>query len=234
MQFNAAMRKLFADTLIYCSERTNCTDLIVAPQHSSYSNITKVSSRQKMIIHETEENFTPEDLENVVTELSENQQVNETSARSDLSDVNIAYIASKIEMKIENSTLSPCVLCKSVFGENELVAQAYLSTNHTRRACQSTMDICKVADHFIRLQILKGQFSSSLIQETIISSLNTEELYRNTNFFEHQHSKTDLMKTVLMEYIRYKGNHIARTATAEEIQEQVRRKLSRVIINKNQ
>lgn len=107
--------------------------------------------------------------------------------------------------------------------ENKPIDRAYLTTHHTKRACQSTMDICKAADHFLQLDLLKGQ-----------SSLNIEELYPDTHFFEHEHPKIDLIKIVLMEYIRYKGNYIAKTVSANEIKENIRRKLARLIINNNQ
>lgn len=226
------MRKLLANTIIHCSGEINCTVISAAPVYNPYSNITTVSSCLKKQIHETEQ-ITPDDIENVMKELSEIQQMNNGSALIDLSDITAAYIASTIELKIENSSQYKCVLCKGVFQQNEPVDKAYTAANHTRRACQSTMDICKTADYFLKLDILKGQFSFSLIQESIISSLNIEGLYPSTNFFEHEHPKIDLIKSILTEYIRYKGNHIA-TVSALEIEDNIRRKLSRLIVNKNQ
>lgn len=229
------MRKLLANTAIQCSEKANCSIIAPVATYNSYSNIATVSSRKSTNATTTRtvnQAFTQDDIETVLKELSEIQKTDTRSKLIDLNELTIAYIASTIELKIENRY--HCQLCKAVFGKNQPIDRAFISSHHTRRACQSTFDICRTADYFLRLEILKGQFSIELIRQSILESLDIDNLYSESNFLEHSHLKIELITQILMEFIRYKGNHIARVVTCEQVQECIRRKLTRLIIFKNQ
>lgn len=166
-----------------------------------------------------------------MTEIGEIQRLESRSKLTDLSDITTAYIASTIEIKIESSDKYSCQLCKAVFAENEKIHQAFNSANHTRRACRSTFDICRAADYFLKLEILKGQYSLELISQSIISSLDIAELYPDTNFSDHDHLKVEFIRSILFEYIRYKGNFLAKTISFDEFHNNLRRRLHRLIID---
>lgn len=101
-------------------------------------------------------------------------------------------------MRIENSDKYSCQLCRNVFRQNEVVHEAFLSSKHTRKACQSSFEICRTADHFLKLDLLKGQFSFELIRNSILSSLNIDGLYPNSDFSEHLHGKLELIESILV------------------------------------
>lgn len=229
------MRKLLANNALHLSDRANCTVLNPISEQSSYSNISTVTSRrakqEKTNIIAVEADFTPDVIEDVLTELNEIQNMSPSSQLIDLSDITTSYIAANIEISIEKKY--SCDLCKGVFAQNERVHQAFTSSNHTRKACQSTFEICRAADYFLRLELLKGQYSLKLIQCSILSSLDIAQLYTASNFSDHDHSKRELVDYILIQYIRYKVNYIAKTVSFEQFQENVRRKLSRLIINNN-
>lgn len=234
-QFTAAMRKLLANTAIQYSEGGNCTDLNPISVYNPYSNISTITSRRLNVIAETNAYcHRDEEMDEVLNELSDIQTLNHTNELTDLSDLTTAHVASIIEKHIESTDQFYCQLCLDVFKENEKVPTAFTSSSHARKPCQSTFDICKAADHILKLEILKGQFSNSLINQTILRSLNIENLYVLSNFEDHNDHKMTMIEYILRKYIRIKGNFIAKTVSFNEHQKNLRQKLSRLIINSNQ
>lgn len=233
LQFNAALRKLLANATIHLSERGNCTNFNPISEHNSYSNISTITSRcsKPVAAARNSDNFTPDDVEVVLNEISEIQSLESRSVVTNLSDITIAYIASNIEIKIQTSDKYKCHLCKAVFTENESVHEAFTSESHTKRACQSTFEICRAADYFLKLETLKGQYSMELIQYSIFSSFDMAQLYPQTNFLDHDHLKEELINNILSEYIRYKANFLAKTISIEEFHNNLRRRLHRLIID---
>lgn len=234
-QFNAAMRKLLANTAIAYSDRGNCTIEDSVSIYNPYSNISTISSRRhpKAYVIPSED-FTPDDVDEVLKALDEIEKSGSKSRFTDLNELNIAFIASTIKAKIEGSDKILCDRCNNVFAENEQVHQAFTSTNHTRRAYQSTFEICRAADYFLKLEMLKGQFSFDLIRHSIISSLKLETLYCETDFEGHIGHKDSIIEYVVQKYISYKGNYMAKTITFDEFEQKLRRKLTRLVINSNQ
>lgn len=203
--------------------------------YNPYSNITTVSSvrPKNAAIAERILAYTEEDAEAVLTEVYEIQERNHANTLTDLTDLTIAHIASKIEIRIERAQ-NICDLCQAVFRENEKVHRSFTSSN-SRLACQSTFEICRVADHILKLEVLKGQFSTDQIHFTIFSSLNIENLYLQS--FENHHDidhKNNLIQNIICDFIRIKGKHIAKTITFTEQEKCMRQRLSRLIINYHQ
>lgn len=232
LQFNAAMRKLLANTTLVNSGRGNCLiDDEISNQ--SYSNITTVSFHRQKPAEIESQSFIPEDVDEVLKDLSDINEKSSKSQITDLSDISLAYIASTIEIKFENSKKFDHEWCKDVFEYNDKVHRAFTSTSHTREACQSTFDICRAADYFLKIEILKGQYSPELIRHCIISSLDIHELFPNSDFVDEKFKK-EFIDGILFLYIRYKLNYIAKTVSINEFQENMRRRLHRMIINYNQ
>lgn len=200
-QFQAALRKVLADKNILYGKKGNCTALHPVSSYCSYSNISTISSnRRKKKSLATSEMFTPEKIEDVLKELDEintKAQNNPESQLTDLSDISTAYIASLIELKIINDKNFKCTLCKNVFAENEKLPRAFTNETHPSIACLSTFEICRNADFFLKLDMLKGQFSFKLFLESIKSSINVDRLFINSEFEEHHHEKITLVEQIL-------------------------------------
>lgn len=230
-QFNAAMRKLLANTTIHCSVKGNCTILDQPSVCNPYSNISTITSRRsKKLCSNEDKYFTPDDIEEVMKELDAIQITSSNSKLLDLGDITASYIASTIENSILCSS-SNCQDCKAVFSENEQIAQAFTSNNHTRVACTSTFEICKTADYFLKLELLKGQFDFNLIFHTIFSSLRIEELYPDSSFLHCLSHKDELIRDVLNRYIKYKGTYLAKTVSFGEAEKNIRQAVQRYAQN---
>lgn len=210
-QFEAALRKVLEDKHITHSDYGNCTVIDGASNYCPTSNIGTVSSkRPKKSIVETK--YTKKDTQSVLNVLNTNNNERSQMSVIDLSDTSISYIASEIGLqflKIKNV----CSLCKNVFVENEKVHAAFTSEQHWNIACESTFEICRTADYFMKLDVLKGQFDLNLICHSIISSLHIDRLYENTNFETHGHEKLNLVIQILQRYINYKARMIGKSVT---------------------
>lgn len=231
-QFNAGMRKLLSNTTLHLSDKGNC---MIArefePNYKPHSDILTVTSRRsKAVPLNSGRIFTEYEIEEVSRQLSEAQIP--TNELIDMADLTIAHIAYTIEEKIENSEKFPCACCRNIFIENDKVHNAFQSNCITRRACRSTFEICRTADYFLKLEILKGQFESDLLFHVIFSSLSLENLYVDSAF-EHTDHKIQLVQKILCEYIRIKCHHICRTVALDGKSELIRRKLMRLAIFQN-
>lgn len=156
--------------------------------------------------------YTEDEIQEVLNDLNE-MNVDRSDKLIDLSDINTAYVASTIELEVLKDKNYKCRLCQNVFSENEKLHRSFTSQDHSSIACKSTYEICISADYFLKLDILKGQFSIDLIYQSIIESLNIDNLYDNTNFTIHDHDKLSLIKKNLLRYIHYKGNVLSKSIT---------------------
>lgn len=231
MQFNSGMRKLLCNTTLHYSDHSNClapTDTVYNP----YSNILKITSNRpkaKSIVSTNE--FTPEEIESVLSELSQIQTT--ANPLLDLSDITTAHIAHSIQNLVEKHMKCECL--ENIFIENELVHESFMRQGQRKIACKSTFEICKNADYFLKFQILKGQFEVQLIFNAIFSGLNMDNLFMNTKFEDaHKTHKVEFIQKIVCEYVRIKGTYIAKTVTFNERSADLRRKLTRMVINYNQ
>lgn len=230
-QFDAAMRKILANTSIYCSNKVNCTILDQPSAYNPYSNISIISSRRPQKGPMNMSHFTPDDIENVVTELSKIQSIRPNSQSTDLSALTISHVAASIESSIVNSVRYACDYCKQVFEENEKVDEAFTSRQYTRKACRSTFEICNTADYFMKLELLRQHFDFGLIYHSIRSSLRIEELYCESDFSHCPSHKVELVENILKEYIKYKGNYLARNVSLSEAEKRMRETMERFVHN---
>lgn len=202
-QFQSALRRALADKNITHGKTGNCTPLDQVVAYCAYSNIGTISSRtKKLSVSRTQANemYTDEDIEEVLQTLDEITASYPNSPNShitDLNDISISYVASLIELKIINDKKFKCSSCKNAFSENEELHQAFTSKSHSNIACRSTFEICRNADYFLKLDMLKGQYSFNLIFQSIKSSLNIDCLFENTDFKVHGHEKIDLIEEIL-------------------------------------
>lgn len=232
-QFNAAMRKLLASTTLHAPKKGNCTILEDSvPVHNPYSNILSITSRKiKKVVPCSSMELTDEDIEPILTELSAIKE--STNKLIDLSDLTTANIALNIERKMEKKLT--CQRCKNVFIENEKVHRAFQSNSNSRKACQSTFDICQTANFFLKMEVLKGQYDFKFIKEAIYYSLNPDSLFLISELDDHpDHPKKDLIHCIIDYFIKIKLQYMAKTVSFKEHNQQVRRKLSKLVHHYNQ
>lgn len=229
-QFVSCIRKLLANTCIRITNKGNCQVANPGAVYNPYSNISTVTSRKAKPTVTPHANFTPDDVDLVLKELSEIKERCPVSRLTDLNDINVAYIAHSIETKIESSPKFGCEFCKDVFTQNTKIHHSFTGTNSAQKPCLSTFEICITADHFVKLEMLKGQFDLELIQYSILSSLDEPNLYTNSIFDEHPGHKSDLIKYIVNEFVRIKGQFIAKTVSLNELKNHARRRLARSII----
>lgn len=232
------MRKLMANTAISYSQYGNCSELGSSTEYNPYSNISTVTSRRakkNISLHADEyENVNEEEVNAFMGQLEEIQRLECRSSFTDLGDLTVAHIAGMIELRILNSNRFDCDLCKSVLSNDTKIRQPFLTSSHTIRPCQSTFDVCKTANHFLKIELLKGQFNMVTIQHAIITSLDLENLYSDADFLGHSSHKLYMIKYILCEYIRIKGMHLAETYNIKENQKMMRQKLSKLILHNHQ
>lgn len=206
--------------------------------YNPYSNISSITSRRATVKNPVntgdDEGLHGEEINIFMEQLAEIQRLERGNTFTDLGDFTIAHIAGMIEWRISNSSHFDCQLCKSVLSNDRKIRQAFLGNNNSTRPCQSTFDVCTIADHFLKIEVLKGQFNLVTIQQAIISSLDFENLYTDADFLKHSDHKLYLIKHILSEYVRIKGVHLAKTYAFKENQKLMRQKLSKLILHYHQ
>lgn len=236
-QFDAALRKIMANTTILYSESGNCSIQNSVSVYNPYSNISFVTSRRATIkdtadiSDEEAENIHGDEVEILMEQLGEIQSLDRGTTHTDMSSLTISHIAGMIEWRIKNSSRFQCQLCKEVLDGNERIVGAFMNNQHSIRPCRSSAEICSTADHFLKIELLKGQFKLSVIHYAIIRSLDIPNLYPDSDFQQHLDHKLFLVKHIVSEFIRIKGIYLAKTYSFKEKQEQMRQKLSKLILH---
>lgn len=167
-------------------------------------------------------------------QLAEIQRLDRAKEYTDLGDLTVAHIAGMVEWRVLNSRHFDCGHCKTVLANEKKIQQSFLNGKQTVKPCQSTFDVCFTAEHFLKLEILKGQFKLSAIQYAIISSLDCESLYAGVDFLGHVDHKLYMIKHILNEYIRIKGTYLAKTHNFKENQLLLHQRLSKLVLHCHQ
>lgn len=189
-----------ANTTILYSKGGNCSVLNPFSVHNPYSDISMVTSRRAAVqiapnMNETEtETVHGEKIDILGQQLAEIQRLDRAKEYTDLGDLTVAHIAGMVEWRVLNSRHFDCGDCKTVLTNEKKIQQSFLNGKQTVKPCQSTFDVCFTAEHFLKLEILKGQFKLSAIQYAIISSLDCESLYAGADFLGHVDHKLYMIK----------------------------------------
>lgn len=103
-----------------------------------------------------------------------------------------------------------------------------------RQPCQSTFDVCKATDHFVKLELLKGQFKLEEIKYAIRSSISLEQVFANADFsLDCLYTKLFLVDYIITEYLQIKGTYLAKSVNSKQNQLHMRQKLSKLVLFKN-
>lgn len=236
-QFNSAVRKLLASNSILISKYANCSDLGLTMDQTPYSNIGSVSSRRQKTSSTsvTNEYFEEGDVESLLQQLAVIQELSLEASKDniDMEDFTVAHIAGIIETKIINSSRFKCDHCKTLLA-NDAKIQSAFQQNTMRKPCQNTFEICKATNHFVKLELLKGQFTLDSIKFATRSSLDLEHLYEDADFSEDcLNNKLFLIDYIISLYLQIKGTYLAKSVNEKENQINMRQKLSKLILFKN-
>lgn len=94
--------------------------------------------------------------------------------------------------------------------------------------------ICKATDHFVKLELLKGQFKLDSIKFAIRSSLDLEHIFEDADFSgDCLNNKLFLIDYIILLYLQIKGTYLAKSVNCKESQINMRQKLSKLILHYN-
>lgn len=214
-QFKAAFRKLLANTNVLYSTMGNCKLRNELSVCNPYSNISTISSRRAVEFPNSKTEEKEEATDFLLVELQKIDEFERRSKLTDLSEYSIAYCANIIEKKVLNSEKFTCELCQNVFNENRKIQRPFISSKFRNEPCQSTYDICKSVDHFMKLDLIKGNFKIDTIRYAVLKNLSHETIFNLSSFSSHMDHKLFMIKYIMNEYIRMKGVYLARQTTSD-------------------
>lgn len=240
-QFCAAYRKAIVSTELRCSTFANCVDKL---------NILHVPSTSKpkpmkepVIMRLQEANA--EERQGKKTNIPEIESIsslfipekikpnNESEILNDSefldgSNITISYLCGVIETKLTNSTRSKCEDCgeivKHIFKDNSKYDTLHVHTKDSQIPCQSTFEICKIANDCLRAHAYKIDFKYSNLLDDIEKKIKELELYNQSSFEHNLKHKDDFLRYIYEEFIRIRATYIARKITLNEQKKLLRRK----------
>lgn len=225
-QFMGAFRKLLAFDAILCSSFSNFTQDLTPARPSA--NILHVSSAPESNKADNKTVSTAE-LETLYQKLSEMEQTEKSSIPDSALDYSIAYTSYIIEQRINSEDRMYCMLCKHVFIENEKITESCSSYNDGIVVCRSTFEICKEANRFIKLELIRSYENFQVIREGIWNHLNAESLFSATDFSHSLYHRDYVIRSIIDIFIHIRATCIAREATLNIHDESVRSKLTKLI-----
>lgn len=224
-QFMGAFRKLLAFDAILCSSFSNFTQDLTPARPSA--NILHVSSAPEL--NKTDAKIvSAAELETMYQKLTEIEQAEDSKIPESALHYSIAYTSYIIEQRIDSEDRMYCMPCKNVFNENEKITESGGSFNNIV-VCRSTFEICKEANRFIKLELIRSYENFEVIREGIYNHLNVESLFSATDFNHSLFHRNFLIRSIIDIFIHIRATCIAREATLNIHDESVRSKLTKLI-----
>lgn len=149
----------------------------------------------------------------------------------------IAYSASLIEEKIENSSGFYCNSCRNVFDENKKL-ESFDFTVLRRKPCISTFDICKITEKFFKLFDIRDNTQNvkkfRVIYCLIFRSMDMNSLFPDSKFdcdFGHRYH---FIKCIVGIYLSHRAADISREITYGQHEKLLRQQLNHAVIFEGQ
>lgn len=225
-QFQASFRKLLVFDTILCSKYTNCSEIDVPNQ--PLGNILYVSSRPSLTSSD-EEDVSPAELETLLQKLTEVEALENNCLIDTLQGYTTAFIAATIENRIQSNHKIYCEYCKNIFMENAEMQNVYIGSKLKKKPCQSTFEICKTANRFLKLRLLSNQTSFTQIHAGISSCLDIGQLFPSTDFSHDFEHKIYFVKAIVDIYVQIKGTFLAKTISLNTHKDLIRSKMRKLI-----
>lgn len=230
-QFMGAFRKLMAFDAILCSSSSNCAeDHTPAQPFASILYVTSVPSTSN---NEDNEDVSSSQLGTLYQKLSEIEAIENSSLLDSVLDYSIAFISAHIERRIVGGERMYWNACKDVFKQNDKL-QNFGFKEITTTPCRSTLDICKQADRFLKIQLIRSCNNFNVMSEGIYNQLDIENLYRATDFSHNNQHNFFFIRSIIDVYIQIKATYIAKNATSDIHKENMRSKLHKLVHNYGQ
>lgn len=226
-QFSGSFRKLMAYDAILCSSSANIIGNLTPSL--PFSHILFVSSAPSISKEISNQDVSSAELETLFQKMAEVESIQECALLDIHPNYGIVYISRQIEQRISNKERMYCASCANVFDDNEKLQPSFGCTMSSMRPCTSTFNLCKEADRFMRIQMIKASPRFDTILAGIYDSLNVENLFVNTDFSHNPEHKMYLIRSIIDVYIQIKGTYLAKTATFEGNKEMLRLKLRKLI-----
>lgn len=207
-QFTAAFSKLLANDSVSISKHANC--ISNGTSSRQISNILVVSSRSKSANKDDNMPSQPE-LEELFEQLEsiENDEIDDPNNNS-LQDCAIVAMAKDVEKILKSLDRVYCEECKGVFDRERKVSTT-LATDEA--PCLSTFEICKKADRFLKLKLLKGTVDFKTIPYAILESIEVEDLFNESDFNHQPDHKLFLIREIVEVFVQIKGSFLAKSST---------------------
>lgn len=239
--FQSAYKKLCSDVQVQPPLKSNSQQLharlsIIA----SHSNIFKVSSLRPKLYTNTSVKPNSEFMKNVRKEkkqiasaICQLEEMNKNYYLTDgFAGASIAYVAQLIEEKIKKNFF--CKDCKSIFEDDEKILNGFVSSTADSKPCKSTYNICVTTDRYLRTHVWNDQSDFKIKYFLIYQELKFDELYCATSFKNHEDHKFHLIKTIINEYSRIRGNQLSKKITIDEMEFILRKRLNKIILRSGQ
>lgn len=197
-----------------------------------FSNVLNVSSKRTASdggFNVTDcANVNEEQIEELYAKLAEIEESKNDSTDEDFTDNSIAHIAYSIENKVMLTKKFNCSLCKCIFEQNTKITED-IQFKSSEKPCQSTFDICKRTERFMKVDLLNGLIDFSVIYHEILQNLDIDALYGGTDFSDHCDHKIFLIRYVVDEFVRINGTYLAKIATSNEHKKHLRVSLHKLL-----
>lgn len=196
-QFISAFRKMLVNSELAASRLSNCTDQL---------SILQVSSRKQNQIDQTSE-------ENIEAEVEDLHRINENDYLLDMfQHSSIGYAAGSIESQILNYAYFACAECSAVLKENDSSGLDFFKSKKTTVPCKSTVDICIVANRFVKMFENDTNFNYQFMINKILQNIDFDTIYPKSVEHEAGHMYY-FVRFIIEEYVRIKLTYIAKTKT---------------------
>lgn len=238
VNFQSAYKKLCNSIHVMVPEQSNCRKFQMELSSLTWkSDVYFVSSRRPLLLNnKLDADFMAKvnaEREKICSDVTTLDQMDRTNYLiDDCVGASISYVARQIEEKIENSFF--CDDCKSIFIENDHMSYGFKRYVTKRLPCRSTYYICSVADKFLRTHRWNDRSEFKIKYFLIFQEIDFDKLYVNSLFEGHQEHKFHLVKSIINEYTRIRGNQLSKNVTTEEMKQILRSRLNKMILRSGQ
>lgn len=224
LQFRAAYRKLLAYNGIMISRGSNCQTFQTSTD--PFSSIAYVSSRRPRFESDNENEFVPDDFNDLHSKLANLCDGAQSELTDCMHDYSLFHTASLIERRIQD--MSCCVGCSNVIERSEKVTNFFHGSKQTKTPCTSTFEICKAADRYLKVQMLKCDVNFNLIYYSILNDIDTDRMFTLPFDCDSQH-KFFLIRTIVDAFIQMKGSYLAREMSRNLHDKDIRKNLHKLL-----
>lgn len=226
---------MYLNDIVFPSKHANCqANTSDNSSMTQFSDILTVTSRRSKIDSSgnvEEILVTSEEMEQFHRKLALLERSQKSHLTDTHPDATISFIAKSIENRIMATDRFYCFNCANVFNENE---KSTVLTINSNPPCISTFQICKQADKFLKMEILKNNTNFNVILYAIYEGINLDDIYTNTDFDHSNEHKVFLVQNIAKQFIHIKNTWLAKKRTLEIHEEKMRNRFLKLTHTRGQ